>query len=251
MTIKDQTQNEKRAAADAAKKSATDARAAANAQPDDAALKAAAEKAEADAAALETEANAPSHEPKPGYKGPGSTTSDREKAEKRAEILLADINKKRVAEGLRPLSISEFKDDEGESDDEGATPVTHKDLRDLGIVKTAEQMVGEIADAELRQAVSGELAFVAKDLTPQQRFDKAMALASSSKNARIAMEARRITVGPRPYASGQGSVPAREEDGEFVPTPQEATYMNKYGLTKEQIIQSRKDALAGNFGQTK
>lgn len=240
MTYQDQTPEQKRAAADAAKEKATEARNAATAAPNDAALQTAASEAEAEATRLETEATAPSHEPR----SQRTEISKKDKIKKRIEILREQY----ISEGGDPADFNE-EDAEAAAVQDDDKPLTKKDLQSMGVIKSAEQLANEITDAELRGAVLEEMKSLSRDLPPQQRYEKAVQLASSSKNARVAQEARRM--GSRvvqQHSSGGGGAPANADDGEFRATPQEKIYMDKYKLTKEQIIQSRKDAAGYNFG---
>ncbi len=234
---KDQTVEGKRVAADAAKNKADAAKAAAAAKPDDAGLKTAADEAQAEAARLEALAAAPSHEPKPG------DLTKKDKIKRRMEILREQY----ISEGG---DSAEFDDDEaGDKAADDNKPLTRKDLQSMGIVKSADQLASDIADAELRSAVADELKYIDKSLPAQQRFDKAVSLASSSKNARIASEARRINAsGARSFGNGQGSAPPRQDDAAFAPTAQEAVYMNKFKLTKEDVLRAREQAQGLNFG---
>lgn len=242
---KDQTTQEKRAAADAAKKKADDAKAASDAQPDNADLKKKADDAAQEAATFEQAAAAPSHDTR--QERPKS-----EKIKKRMEILRSDLRSALIAEGKDPdeMSDEEILDEaqnHDDSDDDDA-PVTKKTLRTLGIIKTVDSMIGQIANPELRQAVSDAVKLTSEKLPAQERFDAAMAIASSSKNTRIAQEAAR-TRQNRPQQYVSGGAPAAREDGDFTPTPQESAYMKKHGLTKDDIIRSRRDAEAMNFGR--
>lgn len=258
MKNKDQSLEGKRAAADAAKQKATDARAVADANPTDAALETAAKEAEATATQLETEANAPSHEQTQRRDAP----TKREKGEKRIDILLSEVNKERISEGLPPLSVAEYQesndpDDEDEEDDtppDANRAVTVKDLQRMGVIKTATSMIAEIKDVELRTAVASELRNISKAIPEEERYKKALSLASSSKNARIAAEAARMANRrPQNYGGG-GGAPPRDldpDEGDFVPTSLEKQMMKKYPkLTQEDVLRSRRDARAGNFGAT-
>lgn len=256
MTKKFSTE-ERRAAADAAKQKADGARAAAEAKPEDADLEKTATDLEATAAELERVANEPSHEQGQDRDG----ISKRDKRKKRMDILLAEENADREAEGLAPLSLEEFKDREDDDDDEDDEvpadnkPLTARDLQRMGVIKSAESMVSEIKDADVRRAVADELRNISKKLPAEERFRKALAIASSGKNERVASEAQRLS-GRSPQRFSSGSSGSRREaddndddDGEFKATAQEKRAMERWGLSKADVLKSRKDARTGNFGQ--
>lgn len=247
------SKDDRRAAADAARLKADEAREAADAKPDDADLGKTATDLETAAAELETAAEEPSHD-----QGQERDVSKRDKRKKRMQILLDEENSDREAEGLAPLSLEEFKDqdDEDEEDDDEAPdedkPLTTRDLKKLGVIKSVESMVAAIKDTELRNAVASELKNVSKTLSPEIRYQKALALASAGKNERVAQEAQRMA-GRRVQQFGSGSNGSRrgadddDEDEDFVPTAIEKRYMER-GFSKAEILQSRKDARTGNFG---
>ncbi len=242
----DQTQPEKRAAADAAKSKATEARTAADAATDDAALQTAATEAEAEAARLEKEATAPLHDQR-------SERPKSEKIKKRMQILQGDLRAALINEGKDP---DEMSDDElareerahaENVDDDDSKPLTRGEAKKFGIIKTAESMANELQNTELRAAVVEELRFISKDIPAEQRYQKALSLASSSKNSKVAQEAIRAgNRNPQRHGSG-GGAPARTDE-EFTPTPLERQYMTKFKMTKEEIIASRNDARKANFG---
>lgn len=249
---------ERRAAAVAARQKADEAREAADAKPDDADLEKTATDLESKATELEAAVEAPSHD-----QGQERDLSKRDKRKKRMDILLEEENADREAEGLAPLTLAEFTEQEEEDDDEEEDevpdddkPLTTKDLKRLGVIKSAESMVGAIKDEDLRAAVAAELKNVSKTLAPEVRYQKAVQLASSSKNSKIAAEAQRIA-GRRTqqFSSGSGgarrdaSDDADDEGEDFVPTAVEKRYMQR-GFTKADILQSRRDAKSGNFGST-
>lgn len=242
---KDQTQQEKRATADAAKAQATEARAAANAAPDDEALKTAATEAEAEATRLESEAAAPSHEPKPGL-------SKIEKMQRRRDIIDEQIKTEKDALGIQDDADDDDDDVSGDDDDDDDTKGDAKIVRVLqkqGLIKTAEQMAGEITDTDLRAAVLTELRFITKGVPAADRYSKALSIASSSKNQRVAAEAARMAERrPRDFGSGGGSPPKNIDDGEFKPTPLEAAFMKKHKLSKEDVLASRAQAASFDFG---
>lgn len=247
---KDQTQ-QKRAAADAAKVKANDARVAANAAPDDAALKKTADDADAEATRLEAEANAPSHDSKSNHK----ELSKREKGEKRVDILLSEINRQRIAEGLRPLSVSEYEDrqdedlddDDDTDEDSDDAPVTRGELRKAGVLRTAEDLAKDIQDPKIQADVLEALRSgrVGKGGSPDQRLADAMAIVNAPKNARVASEAARMG-GRRVQSHGSGGGTPPRTDAEFEPTAQEVIFMDKFKLSKEDILKSR-TAAASTF----
>lgn len=255
-----QTKEEARAAADAAKLKADEARVAADAAPDDADLKKTADDLQKVADDLDrAAAAAPSHE----QASDREQISKRDKRKRRMEILLNEENEDRKAEGKAPLSLEEFSDDmddldvEDEDEPEDA-PVTKKDLERLGVVKSVESLVAGIKDAEVRAAVQSELRSISAKLPAEERFQKALAIVSSTRNTRIAAEAQRMA-GRRPqqFSSGSGSGRRQndeedpDDEGEFKPTALEKRFMDRNGLSKADILKSRRDARNNDFGQKK
>ncbi len=242
--MKDQAQQEKRAAADAAKSKATEARSKATASPDDAALQTAATEAETEATRLESEAQALSHDTKP-------ERHKSDKIKKRMEILKTDLRAALIAEGKDPdeMTDEELEEEREAHDDEDDDdkPLTRGEAKKIGIIKTAEQLASQIANPDLKAAVLEELRFISTSVPAEQRYQKAISLASSSKNSKIASEAARIGQrSPQQHASGGAA--ARDDEGDFKPTPMEQEYMRKYKLSQEDILKGRRDAQSLNFG---
>lgn len=249
----DQTKQEKRAAADAAKSKATEARQAADASPEDTALQTAATEAEAESVRLEKEATAPSHD----------TRSERPKSEKikkRMEILRSDLRAALIAEGKDPDEMTDEQiaaadqriNDADDADDiPDDKPLTKRDLEKIERNKskvTAKQKAEAITDSDLRAVVIANLARIVPSGNADQDYADAVAMASSSKNSRIASEAVRIAKRtPQQHVSGGAG--ARDDSADFVPTPLEQSYMKKFKLTEADIKKGRQDAATMNFGQ--
>lgn len=245
---KDQSQQEKSAAAGAARDEATKARKAADdAGGNDAELNKKADAAEAEATRLEEAAKAPSHDTRSERKGPSNDTPTSEKIRKRMQILSSDLRAALIAEGKDP---DEMTDDEirvaRDAHDDDDEPITRGQLREMEKAQaqqTAEKMVESIQDADVRTAVLEALRTrVAQGGTPEQRYADALAIVNSSKNKKVIEEARRMGgYAPRRHASG-GGAPAKDSDDDFQPTAVEASMMRIGKLSKEDVLKAREVA---------
>lgn len=146
---------------------------------------------------------------------------------------------KRIAE-LRgesgaPVTVSPDKD----------APLTigmYEQMQRENAQKTALQLAEEITDQNERELTKHYLQTrVVPTGNPQEDLRFARAAVNSVRNGMMAEELSRKTTPSAPAFSG---APAKRDDTEFVPTAEEADMMRSFKLTKEDILNARKQQAA-------
>lgn len=139
------------------------------------------------------------------------------------------------------IDVDDDLDDEDDLDDDPSRPVTFGDLQRIEARKasqTALQMASAIEDVQSRQAVLTALGRVVPSGDPAKDYREAIAIANIDKNSKILEELGRRPIAAQ-HQSGAGA-PPRKEEGEFVPTAEEARYMKPpFNLSKKDILSSR------------
>lgn len=169
---------------------------------------------------------------------------EQRKEGKKSEAEKAAFSLKKTAERLKELGgdpaaiLGVAQKEPSMEDDAPVTVGMLKKLEAERAQKTALQMADEIADEKERDLTKSYLATTivpsgdaAKDLR------MARAIVNTVKNGQIAEEAQRKTIATA-HATRSGG-PANRPEDEFVPTANEANFMRSFGLTKEQIIETR------------
>lgn len=228
--------DEIKAAADAASTArnvADVAKQALDADPSNQALKDAHQKAEEAAVSAKSKADALSQES-------GDDTDKQRKVQK--------LKRKQhfISKQLQDLGESEEDDDDDTEDDDDDLDedpdktVTFGDLRRLeskNATQSAKKMADAIEDPIAKAAVKQALDMVKPSGNPEQDFKNAIAIANREKNSKILEELGRKPV-PVQHRSGAGA-PAKQEDGKFEPTQEEARFMRAFNLTEKDIIAAR------------
>jgi len=186
----------------------------------------------------------------------GGTEETRQTQEPLQDPIQEELEKvKRKGEGKTELEraifkkqqiekrIAELGGDSGdvESDFDEDKPVTVKMLREMEeqkAQKTSLQLAEEIENEHERELTKYYLSNTIKSSgNPSEDYKMARALVNSKKNSQIAEEIARRPVAKQFSSATSG---ATRYEGEFTPTEEEARLMKWGGLTKEEVIASRK-----------
>lgn len=132
--------------------------------------------------------------------------------------------------------------DELDHEEDDNRPVTVGDLKKMKreeVKATAIELAASIEDEDERNAVVDILENrIAPSNKPEEDLALARGAVNSVRNQRLLEEqARKAT--PATVSSAPGN-PGRPPEGQFVPTPEEAYFMQHFGLSKEQVLVARR-----------